>query len=113
MKGMMIGAVLVALGGVIGWLTVRNEVRPAPVADVGPEAPEAEAEALEPATGEPSPAQVGRRAAAALTAVGRSPELHLELHPAARFHCGLEGPAFHSVPIAPRRPPSDDDATAA
>jgi hypothetical protein len=109
--------VLVAAGGVIGWLTVRNEVRPAPVADVGPAVPAAAAAPgaevpEEAATADLTPAQVGRRAAAALAAAGRSPALHLDLHPAARFHCGLEGPAFYSTPIPPVRP-SDDDATAA
>ena len=105
-KGMMIGAGLVALGGVIGWLTVRNEVRPAPVAAE----PEAAAEVLEPAPADLTPAQVGQRAAAALVAAGRSPDLHLELHPAARFHCGLEGPAFHSVPTPPRSNPTATSA---
>jgi len=103
MKGMMIGAGLVALGGVVGWLTVRNEVRPAIP----------EAEVLEPAPADLTPAQAGQRAAAALVAAGRAPALHLDLHPAARFHCGLEGPAFHSAPIPPRRRSPDDDATAA
>jgi EmrB/QacA subfamily drug resistance transporter len=95
-KGMMIGAGLVALGGVIGWLTVRNEVQAAPVADAGVAvSPEADVEDL-------TPAAVGRRAAAALAGSGRAPELHAALHPAARFHCGVEGTAFHSVPTPPR-----------
>jgi EmrB/QacA subfamily drug resistance transporter len=97
MKGMMIGAVLVALGGVIGWLTVRNDVLAAPVADADVEGVDAEVEGVE-----PTPAQVGRRAAAALAASGRAPELHGALHPAARFHCGVEGPAILGTPTPPR-----------
>ncbi|HEV7762095.1 MAG TPA: MFS transporter, partial [Acidimicrobiales bacterium] len=91
-KGMMIGAALVALGGVIGWLTVRNVVQAKEVVDAGP--------AAEPAVAtdaEPTPADIGQRAAAALASSGQAPELH----PAARFHCGLEGPAFHGVPTPP------------
>jgi EmrB/QacA subfamily drug resistance transporter len=92
-KGMMIGAALVALGGVIGWLTVRNVVQAKEVVDAGPTVADAEPGAA----GEPTPAEVGQRAAAALASSGRAPELH----PAARFHCGLEGPAFHGVPTPP------------
>jgi EmrB/QacA subfamily drug resistance transporter len=120
-KGMMIGAVLVALGGVIGWLTVRNVVQAKEVVEAGPgtaeeaEAPAAAVAAAAAEAGlEPAPAEVGRRAAAALAASGRSPELHAALHPAARFHCGLEGTAFQGVPIPPPpRRSSEDDATAA
>lgn len=82
-KGMLIGAVLVALGGLLGWLTVRN--------------PEALA--------------VTREAEAEPEVEELIPEPLVLDHPhaATRYHCGLEGPAFHSVPRSPT--PSDSSAT--
>jgi EmrB/QacA subfamily drug resistance transporter len=94
-KGMLIGAALVATGGVLGWLTVRNT-----------EALGAAREA-EPTPADLTSEEIGRRAALGLSSM---PELH---HPATRYHCGLEGPAFHSVPRPPATPASHRDTTAA
>ncbi len=94
--GMLIGAGLVAVGGVLGWLTVRNVVQAK--------------EAVEPAAAaapEPVPA-----AAAAQVDVAEVVKALEAIHPAARFHCGLEGTAFHSSPTPPSRPaePPETDA---
>jgi hypothetical protein len=93
---MLIGAGLVALGGVLGWLTVRN-----------PEALAATREPSVPAA-DLTPAELGRRAATALAGVGAIPALqHHATTTATRYHCGLEGPVLHSTP---RPPASATDA---
>jgi EmrB/QacA subfamily drug resistance transporter len=97
-KGMMIGAALVALGGILGWLTVRNAVQSkTPVAPATPVDVGTEPEPTPPAQPTPTPA-------AAATAADT----------ATRFHCGLEGTAFHGCPTPPSPTSSSPpDASAA